>query len=172
MLGRREEAIREYRLITALKPESGVAWVNLGAHLEKLGQNTAARACYDKALASHSDNKTELDRGGAFLSGPWLAGSSSDELRRGHRVGAERRKLASRSWPKIFESGALLRSRAATRRGGASGNLNRRRHITPYGLAFGQQGNTIEAEEQFREALRIRPDLLETRVNLGDCVDE
>ena len=36
-----------------------------------------------------------------------------------------------------------------------------------YGLAAGQAGNTIEAEKQFREALRIQPELLETRVNLG-----
>jgi Flp pilus assembly protein TadD len=36
-----------------------------------------------------------------------------------------------------------------------------------FGLALGQQGKPIEAEQQFREALRLAPDMLEARLNLG-----
>jgi serine/threonine-protein kinase len=36
-----------------------------------------------------------------------------------------------------------------------------------YGLALGRAGNPAGAAEQFREAIRIMPDLPEARLNLG-----
>jgi tetratricopeptide (TPR) repeat protein len=52
-LGRREEAVREYRRALSIQPRFSPAWMGLGELYEKSDRQAKADECYQKALASH-----------------------------------------------------------------------------------------------------------------------
>ena len=62
-LGRREEAIRQFRRMTAMSPESSLAWIELGKVLEEAGRQAAADDCYHKALTVQGNSEPDLHSG-------------------------------------------------------------------------------------------------------------
>ena len=170
-LGRREEAIREFRRMTAMSPDSGLAWIKLGQILEETGRKAAAEDCYRKALAIRSNSEADLLALARFCrSRGWLEAAVTNydaaiKLKPGDanlRVEAGQNLLTCSVTPRRR---IIWRKRCGSTR-------NRRRHISLYGMAVGQEGKAVEAEKQFREALRIQPDLLEARDKPRHRVDE
>ncbi len=59
-MGQKDEAIREFRRVLAIKPRFGLAWLGLGQVYEESGQGAEATACYEKALANPIHRAEEL----------------------------------------------------------------------------------------------------------------
>jgi len=152
--------------MTAMNPESTLAWIDLGEILEETGRKAAAEDCYHKALAIRSHSEPDLVALARFCrSRGWLETAVTNY----HAA----IKLKPGDANLRLEAGQSLL--ALQHYADAAQHLAEAVRLTPgsaeahvlYGLAVGQEGMAVEAEEQFREALRIQPDLLEARVNLG-----
>ena len=165
-LGRRDEAIREYRHALAVNPRFGLAWIGLGQILEETGSKAEAEDCFHKALLNRIDRAPELKTLARFcVSYGWLEAAATnfdDAL-----------KLTPSDAKLYVEAGqnldALGRHAEAERDYAEAANLSpdfMQAHFL-YGLELGREGKTASAVAQFREAVRIMPDLPEARLNLG-----
>jgi Flp pilus assembly protein TadD len=166
LLGRRDEAIREFRVMTTMKPDSIIAWISLGQSLEDMGHKAAADDCYHKALACRGNTEPELIALAHFCrSRGWLDAAATNynaavKLKpkdANLRIEAGQNLLVlglySDAAPHLAEAVRLAPESAKA-------------HLF-YGMALRQTGRANEAEDQFREALRLQPELLDARVNLG-----
>ena len=59
-LGRRDEAIVEFKRALALKPNYGTAWLALGQLYEKMGRTNDAEQCYTAALTNRVNQADDL----------------------------------------------------------------------------------------------------------------
>jgi tetratricopeptide (TPR) repeat protein len=136
--GRKDEALAHLRESVRLAPDSAEAWNNLGGGLNETGRTTEALECYRRAVSLTSDDaRLHLNLGAALT-----AAGALDEAT------SELEKTTARG-----PSPALPASRAA-----AHFNL---------GNALFQKERLAEAADQYRRALTLRPDDLDSRINLG-----
>jgi tetratricopeptide (TPR) repeat protein len=165
-LGRRDEAIREYRRALAIKPRFGLAWLGLGQVLEEMGRKTEAEDCYRKALANRIHRAAELTTLARFCQNRgWFEAAATNF--------DDAIKLSPSDAMLYIEAGqnfaALGRHAEAEQHYAEAVKLSpdlMQAHFL-YGLELGQEGKPADATEQFREAVRIMPDLVEARLNLG-----
>jgi tetratricopeptide (TPR) repeat protein len=165
-LGRRDEALREYRRVLAIKPRFGLAWLGLGQLLEQTGRKTEAEDCYRQALANRVHQASDLTTLARFC------------YRRGWFEAAATNfdgaiKLSPSDATLHVEAGQNLA--ALGRHAEAMQHYAEAIQLSPdlmqahflYGTELGRSGKPAEAAEQFREALRMVPDLVEAHLNLG-----
>lgn len=165
-LGRRDEAIREFRLALSIKPRFGLAWLGLGQVYEEAGRSKDAAACYEKALANPVHRSDELITLARFCqSRKWLEAACTNY--------AEAIQLNPSDAGLRMEAGQVLVS--LNRHAEAAQRFAEARQLSPglgqayflCGLELGRLGKPAEAEKEFREAARLMPDLAEAWVNLG-----
>ena len=78
-MGRRDEAVREFRRVLAIKLRFGLAWLGLGQLYEEAGQGTEAAACFEKALANPIHRADELATLARFYqSRKWFEAASTN----------------------------------------------------------------------------------------------
>jgi tetratricopeptide (TPR) repeat protein len=165
-LGRREEAVREYRHTVAVKPRFGLAWLGLGQMLEENGDKAGAEKCYEKAMQNRIHRPAELTTLAHFCEA------------RGWREAAatnydEALKLNPLAVQVYLEAGRNLS--ALGRHEGAEQDFREATKLAPNsveghfldGLELGSEGKPAAAAGQFRETVRIMPNLPEARFNLG-----
>jgi tetratricopeptide (TPR) repeat protein len=165
-LGRRDEAIREFKRALAIKPRFGLAWLGLGELYEEMGKTNEAAGCFQSALANPIHRADELTTLARFCqSRKWFAAATTNYL--------EAIQLSPSDPNLRMEAGqsfaALGRHAEAARCFGDASQLAPdwgQAHFL-CGLEFGRLGQPADAEREFREATRLMPDLAEARLNLG-----
>ncbi len=165
-LGRRDDAIREFKHALALKPRFGLAWLGLGQLYEEMGRKADAEECYARALANPIHRANELTTLARFCqSRGWLEAACTNY--------ADAIKLSPSDPGLRLEAGLPLatlgrHAEAALRYAEAirlSPDLAQAHFL--YGLELGKLERPAEAEREFREAARLMPELAEARLNLG-----
>jgi len=138
-LGRTREAMAEYQRALAISPRFGLAWIGLGQLIETTGRKEEATNCYHKALQYPIHRAPELTTLARFcLSRGWYDAASTN----------------------YNEAVALDPSDPALSR--EAGNA----HYL-FGVELGNSGKAALAAREFREVLRLMPELTEARLNLG-----
>jgi tetratricopeptide (TPR) repeat protein len=136
---RRDEAEQAYRNALKLKPRFGMAWLGLGQMLQAKGQTAEAEACYLRALTNRIHRAAELTTLARFC-----------ESRGWHEAAATNFLDAI----KLSPADPQLRLEAG-------------QSVFLHGLELGRENKPAEAAEDFRVAVKLMPDLLEARLNLG-----
>lgn len=165
-LGRKDEAIREFKRALAIKPRFGLAWLGLGQIYEEAGKTNEAEACYQSALANPIHRADELTTLARFCqSRKWFAAAATNYL--------EAIKLSPSDANLCVEAGQTLSELG--RHVEAAQCFAEACQISPgwgqahflCGLEFGRAGKPGDAEREFRESVKLLPDLAEARLNLG-----
>lgn len=165
-LGRKEEAIGAFKQALAIKPRFGLGWLGLGQLYEKMGKTNEAAGCYQKALANPIHRADELTTLARFCqSRKWFAAAGTNYL--------EAIKLSPSDANLRVEAGQLLAT--SGRHAEAAECFAEACQLSPNwgeahflcGLEFGRLGKPGNAELEFRDAMRLMPDLVEIRLNLG-----
>ena len=165
-LGRKDEAIKEFKRALAIKPRFGLAWLGLGQIYEEAGKTNEAAACYQSALANPIHRADELTTLARFCqSRKWFAAASTNYL--------EAIQLSPSDADLRVEAGQTLAELGRHVEAGQC--FAEACQISPdwgqahflCGLEFGRAGRPADAEREFREAVRLMPDLAEARLNLG-----
>jgi tetratricopeptide (TPR) repeat protein len=165
-LGRKDEAIREFKRALATKPRFGLAWLGLGQLYEEMGKTNEAAACYQSALANPVHRAGELTTLARFCqSRKWSEAAATNYL--------EAIKLSPSDANLRVEAGQTLAELGRHVEAGQC--FAEACRLSPgwgqahflCGLEFGRIGKPGDAEREFREATRLMPDLVEARLNLG-----
>ncbi len=165
-LGRRDEAMREFRHAATIKPRFGPAWLGLGQLLEEQGRKAEAEDCYRRALANRIHRAPELATLARFCqSRGWFDAAATNF--------ADALKLSPADPMLRLEAGQSLA--AAGRHNEAAAQYAEAVRLAPgmaqahflHGLELGRQGQPAAAADEFKEAVRLMPELLEARLNLG-----
>src|ERR1017187_3899532 len=165
-LNRRDEAIGVYRQALAIKPRFGPAWLGLGQLLETMERKSEAEDCFQKALTNRVHRAQELTSLARFCqSRGWFEAASTNY--------ADAIKLNPSDATLRFEAGqslgALGRHNDAAQRYAEAAQLSLGWWQEPFlcGLELGRAEKPAGATSEFREAVRLMPDVAETRLNLG-----
>ena len=165
-LGRKEDAVREFKQALAIKPRFGLAWLGLGQLYEEMGKTNDAAGCYEKALANPIHRADELTTLARFCqSRKWFAAAGTNYL--------EAIKLSPSDSKLRVEAGQALAT--SGRHTEAAECFTEACQLSPNwgeahflcGLEFGRLGQPGNAEQEFRNAMKLMPDVVEARLNLG-----
>ncbi len=138
-LGRTEESTKTYQQALAISPRFGLAWLGLGQNLEGSGQKEEAAKCYRKALANRIHRPPDLATLGRFcMSQGWYQAAATNF--------DEAIQLGPAEPDLLNEAGQA--------------------HFL-YGEELGKSGQPAAAAGEFRDAVRLLPDVIEARLNLG-----
>jgi tetratricopeptide (TPR) repeat protein len=138
-LGRNSEAMREYKRALAITPRFGLAWLGLGQLLESMGRKDEAADCYQKALQNRIHRAPELATLARFcMSRGWFQAASTNY---GDAI-------------KLDPSDPALPAEAG------------QAHFL-FGMELGKSGQAAPAAREFQEAVRLMPEVVEARLNLG-----
>jgi tetratricopeptide (TPR) repeat protein len=171
-LGRLEEAVVEFRRAVALAPDDGAAWHCLGTALRNNARRDQKRleevveVCR-KAVNLRKDAATYLVLSDVL--------HQLDRFADAEAAGGEAVRLAPRNAEAHCRLGlAQLDQR---RPADAAESFRRAHELTPHfnyayhwGLALTQLGKGLEAEEAYREAIRLKPDYAQAHCNLGQTL--
>ena len=164
MLGRREQAIRGYRLLLVARPHLVPALLSLGRLLEKMGRKAEAEDCFQKALAS-PDRSSATEMARFCEARGWLEAAVTNYTE----------AIKFNPLDVTLRVGAGHALAALGRYAEAAPYAAEALHLAPglpeshllQGSVLWGQGRRAEAEEQFREALRLDPERSDARLNLG-----
>jgi tetratricopeptide (TPR) repeat protein len=138
-LGRNPEAMREYKRALSITPRFGLAWLGLGQLLESTGRTNEAADCYQKSFQNRIHRAPELATLARFcMSRGWWEAAATNF--------SDAIKLNPSDPALLTEAGQA--------------------HFL-FGMALGKSGQAIPAAREFREAVRLMPDVVEARLNLG-----
>jgi tetratricopeptide (TPR) repeat protein len=138
-LGRNSEAMREYKRALAITPRFGLAWLGLGQLLESMGRKDEAADCYQKALQNRIHRAPEMATLARFcMSRGWFEAASTNY--------SDAIKLDPSDPALPVEAGQA--------------------HFL-FGMELGKSGQAAPAAREFQEAVRLMPEVVEARLNLG-----
>jgi tetratricopeptide (TPR) repeat protein len=165
-LGRREEAVQQFKRALAIKPQFGTAWLALGQLYEDTGRQDDADGCFRRALTNRVNTADDLAMLARFcLSRHWFEAAATNF---GDAI-----QLRPSDPGLLLEAGrslsALGRHVEAAQRYAEAVQLEpdeAQPHLQ-LGVEMGRLDQPEPAETEFREALRLKPDWLEARLDLG-----
>jgi tetratricopeptide (TPR) repeat protein len=138
-LGRTAEAMREYKRALAITPRFGLAWLGLGQLLESTGRTNQAADCYQKALQNRIHRAPEMATLARFcLTRGWYEAAATNY--------SDAIKLDPADPALPLEAGQA--------------------HFL-FGMELGKSGQAARAAREFQEAVRLMPEVVEARLNLG-----
>jgi len=164
--GRREEAAADFRRLLKARPGLGLAWLHYGQLLERMGRKAEATECFEKALANPGKNPASLTELAGFCQDRgWFGPAAQNYIGalRVDPVNAELHVGASQNLAALGQLDAAVGHSAEAVRL-APGFAEAR---SLHGVILGRRGMTTLAVEEFQAALRLKPDLLDARLNLG-----
>jgi tetratricopeptide (TPR) repeat protein len=165
-LGRRDEAIREFKRAIAIKPRFGLAWLGLGRVYEEMGRKEEAEDCYRQGVTNRIHRPDELATLARFCqSRGWLQAAVTNYT---DAIALNPSDPALR-----VEAGQALA--AFGRHEEAAQQFGEALKIVPdqgqihflRGLELGRLGRPAEAEQEFQAATKLMPDVVEARLNLA-----
>jgi tetratricopeptide (TPR) repeat protein len=185
--GHMDEAIQEFKKVTELAPQLAAAFVNLGAAYMQTGQYTQAIEPLKRALELNSDLPGAQQMLGVALLSAGYAEEAVPHLESSGALNAL--GVAQLKTGKLPEAIATLQAALAKTPndpdllyylGQASGLLSKHtfdsllahspdsaRAHQSLGDAYAAQRRTAEAEKEYREALRVRPNLPGAHLSIG-----
>jgi tetratricopeptide (TPR) repeat protein len=170
-LGRRDEAIVEFKRILARKPDFGKGWLGLGQLYEEMGRTNDAEQCYHTALTHHLNQADDLATLARFCASRRWFGAAATNF-------ADAIQLSPSDPGLRLEAGRVLaaldRHEEAARQY-QSAVERAPDQVQPHlqlGVELGRLGKPVLAEREFRQVLRLNPDLLAARANLGVALYE
>ena len=167
-VGRRDEAIQEYRHAVAIKPCFGPAWLGLGRVLEEMGRKTEAEDCYRKAMMK--ENLIQLAPELELLARFCLSRGWDDVAAKNYEAVIKSSPSDGALYLEAGQNFQTLGPNAQAKQCYAdSAKLvpdSIRAHFL-YGVELGRDDRLADAAAQFCEAIRIRPDMPEARINFG-----
>jgi tetratricopeptide (TPR) repeat protein len=165
-LGRRDEAIREFKQALEIKPRFGLAWLGLGQVYEEQGRKTDAEECYRLALLNRIHRADELTTLARFCqSRGWFDAAVTNYI--------DAISLNPSDFRLRLEMGQALS--ALGRHGQAAQAFGEATRLAPdqgqihylRGFELGRLGKPADAEQEFRAAAQLMPEVIEARLNLG-----
>jgi len=165
-LGRRDEAIREFKQALEIKPRFGLAWLGLGQVYEEQGRKTDAEECYRLALLNRIHRADELATLARFCqSRGWFDAAVTNYI--------DAISLNPSDFRLRLEMGQALS--ALGRHGQAAQAFGEATRLAPdqgqihylRGFELGRLGKPADAEQEFRAAAQLMPEVIEARLNLG-----
>jgi tetratricopeptide (TPR) repeat protein len=164
--GRQEEALREFRRAVELKPRFGLAYIGIGQILEARGDQAGADLNYQLAVHHRIYRAEDLATLGRLcLKKGWFDAAVTnlqDALKLSPNDPALHRELAD-ALTKLGRNAEAAPHRAA----GDRTDLARLQEYFRRGVELGRAGKPAEAAVQFREVVRLMPELAEGRLNLA-----
>jgi len=170
-LGRRDEAVTEFKRLLTLKPDYGTGWLALGQLYEEMGRTNDAKQCYSTALTNHFNTADDLARLARFCASRRWFGLAVTNF-------TEAIKLSPSDPGLHMEDGEVLaafgRHDEAARQYLAAVELapNQAQPHMQLGFELGRLGQPAQAEQEFRETLRLDPNLMDAREALGVALYE
>ena len=170
-LGRRDEAIGEFKRTLALKPDYGKAWLALGQLYEKMGHTNEAEQCYHTALTQHVHQADDLAQLARFCaSRRWFEQAVTN-----YAAAIE----LNPSDPGLrMEAGRALaafgRQVEAMRQYQAAAELvpDQAQPHLQMAMELGRLGQPVLAEQEFRQALQLDSNSMDARLGLGVALYE
>lgn len=168
--GQTDAALDCYRRALKVKPRFGLAHLGIGQILEKQGRTNEADAHYRLALQNRIYRAEQLaGLGRLCLTKGWNEAAITnltDALKLSPADASLHRDLAL-ALDRLGRTNeaALHRTTAPTLDAGTLARFRR-------GLELGRQGQHAEAAAEFREVVRLHPDLVEARLNLGFALEK
>ena len=165
-LGRRDQAMDEFRRTIQMKPRFGPAWLGLGLLLEEAGRKPEAEEHFRKALTHRVYRAADLASLARFCHGRgWFNEALTNYLDaiKLNPIDAQLHVGAGQCLSALSRHAEVRRHYAEAVRL-APGSVEA---CYLLGVEFGRLGMAAEAAEQFREAVRLAPALVEARLNLG-----
>lgn len=165
--GRAVEAVTHFEALRRLRPADALVRVGLGAAYEAQGQLDAAGSHYREALRLDSQSSEARDALGYLLIRQGKFAEAVPHLTEAVRLrpdfGPSHASLAGalREVGRIDESMAAYRRALEFRENALSADVRNN-----YGIALALGGRPAEAAAEFREALRLNPNLADARTNL------
>jgi tetratricopeptide (TPR) repeat protein len=166
-MGKTDDAIREYRRSLQLKPRLGSAWLALGQLQEKKGQQAEAQESYQMALKNRIHRATDLAVLAQFCQNRgWFEAAATNYC--------DASKLNPSDPLLLVKAGQCFSALGRTSE--AEQQYLEAIRVAPdhsgqahflLGLSLGRRAKPAEATEQFREAVRLMPNVVEARVNLA-----
>jgi tetratricopeptide (TPR) repeat protein len=170
-LGRRDEAVVEFKRVLALKPDYGTGWLALGQLYEEMGRTNDAKQCYNTALTNRVNQADDLATLARFcFSRRWFGLAVTNY--------ADAIKLSPSEPVLRMEAGRALavlgRHDEAAQQYQAAVELEPEQAQPHMQLGFelGRLGKPALAEQEFRQALRLDPNMIDARVALGVALYE
>jgi tetratricopeptide (TPR) repeat protein len=170
-LGRRDEAIGEFKRTLALKPDYGKAWLALGQLYEKMGHTNEAEQCYHTALTQPVHQADDLAQLARFCaSRRWFEPAVTN-----YAAAIE----LNPSDPGLrMEAGRALaafgRQDEAMRQYQAAAELvpDQFQPHLQLAMELGRLGQPALAEQEFRRALQLDSNSMDARLGLGVALYE
>ncbi len=164
-MGREDEALDEFRRVIALKPRFGLAHLGIGRILEARGQNAEAETHYRLAVQNRIYRAEALTTLGRFcLAKGWYEAARTnlqDALKLSPHNPAARHDLVT-ALTKLGRNAEAEQQRALAGPDLALMQTHFRR-----GVELGRAGRPAEAAVEFREVIRLMPELAEGHLNLA-----
>jgi tetratricopeptide (TPR) repeat protein len=170
-LGRRDEALVEFKRVLALKPDYGKAWLALGQLYEEMGRTNDAEQCYNTALTNRVNQADDLARLARFCASRRWFGLAVTNY-------AAAIELSPSDPGLRMEAGQALavlgRHDEAARQYQAATELvpDQAQPHMQLGFELGRLRKPALAEQEFRQVLRLDPNLIDARVALGVALYE
>jgi tetratricopeptide (TPR) repeat protein len=168
-LGRTDEAIEQYRLALAIKPDYVAAYNNLGLAFANRGEAEAAIALYRKALEINGDYVFAYNNLGLALAGVGRAEEAVEQYEQALKIKPDYVEAHDNLGRALARRGAMDEAIAHFRRA-LEINADYAPAHKSLGLALAGRGQLREAIEQYRLALKINPGYLEAHYNLGNAL--
>jgi Flp pilus assembly protein TadD len=167
--GRATEAVTHFEALRRLRPADALVQVGLGAAYEAQGQLDVAGSHYREALRLDPRSPEAHDALGYLLVRQGKFAESVPHLTEAIRLrpdfGPSHASLAGalREVGRIDESIAAYRRALEFRENATSADVRNN-----YGIALAFGGRNADAAAEFREALRLNPNLADARTNLKE----
>jgi len=164
--GEPDTALKHWRRAVKLQPKFGTAYLHMGQVLEALGSHEEANEAYRMALQNPVNQSADLaSLGRLCLKKRWY-GEALKNLEHAAQISPTDTAIR-------YDLAAALKATGRERESAEQLALARSYDANLWissfkrGVEHGRNGRTQEAAEEFREVVRLKPDLMEGHLNLA-----
>ena len=171
ILGRRDEALVEFKRTLALKPDYGTAWLEFGQLYEAMGRTNDAEQCYNMALTNRVNQADDLAALARFCASRRWFGLAFTNFSYAIEISPSDPGLHMEAGRALV---ALGRHDEALRQYQSAVELapDQAQPHMQLAVELGRLRKPALAEKEFREVLRLNPDFIEAHADLGIALYE
>jgi tetratricopeptide (TPR) repeat protein len=170
-LGRRDEAIVEFKRALALKPDYGTAWLALGQLYEEMGRTNAAEQCYNTALTNRVNQPDDLVALARFCFSRRWFGLAVTNFSAAIELNPSDPGLRMETGRALAVSGRHDEAARQYRTAVELAPDQAQPHMQ-LGVELGRLNKPALAEQEFRQVLRLDPNSIQAHADLGVALYE